>query len=82
MVKVGDLVFARIKGYRIWPARVISQDVPRKYNVAFYGTYQHGTVKDNNIWLYRAETREMWGQPTGKPNSSFDKGTPMSCKKL
>nr|CAI5818657.1 unnamed protein product [Callosobruchus analis] len=35
--KENDKVFAKIKGYPAWPARVVSKD-GKKYTVQFYGT--------------------------------------------
>lgn len=43
--QLGDLVFAKIKGWPHWPARVEEKPeghkaTPGKFNVFFYGTYE------------------------------------------
>ena len=43
----GDLVFAKVRGYPPWPAR-ISSAVDKKgqrFNVFFYGTYETAVCK-------------------------------------
>ena len=69
--KVGDLVFARVKGYRAWPAKIQKISSPGKYYVFFYGTYQYGVVKKQDVWLFDTVTIEKWGKK-GK-NKIFDK---------
>ncbi|KAJ8981811.1 hypothetical protein NQ317_007397 [Molorchus minor] len=39
--KVGDKVFAKVKGYPPWPAQIIGEN-GKKYNVEFYGTGETG----------------------------------------
>jgi len=69
MSNVGDLVFARVKGYRAWPARIQELIGKDRFSVFFYGTYQHGVVKQKDIWLY--SFKEMWAK-TGK-NKTFNR---------
>ncbi len=45
--KVGDFVFAKVKGYRPWPAKIVSV-VSKKYSVYFYGTEEVG--KNIKAW--------------------------------
>ncbi|CAH1987517.1 unnamed protein product [Acanthoscelides obtectus] len=49
--KEDDKVFAKIKGYPAWPARVLSND-GKKYTVKFYGTGETGVVKDSDLFYY------------------------------
>lgn len=47
--KHGDRVFAKVRGYPCWPARVDSKCEVlgrTRYNVFFYGTYE--------VWVKRA----------------------------
>lgn len=50
--KVGERVFAKIRGHPYWPAVVTSVDTSNKivkYNVNFYGTGEIGCVKEIDI---------------------------------
>ncbi|XP_026846301.1 hepatoma-derived growth factor-like [Drosophila persimilis] len=51
--KIGDLVFAKVRGYKPWPA-VITHDVNRKkqYTVSFYGSGQIGYILLKNLTPY------------------------------
>ncbi|KAF2893699.1 hypothetical protein ILUMI_12472 [Ignelater luminosus] len=49
--KVGDKVFAKVKGYPAWPA-IITEDKNNKYDVKFYGTGETGTVKAKDLFYY------------------------------
>lgn len=69
-IEVNDLVFARVKGFKAWPARVIEPKDGGKFTVFFYGTYQTGRVMEKDMWLFNAETKQKFG--TGK-NKTFIK---------
>ena len=62
--KVGDLVFAKLKGYRPWPAQITTIDsATGKLSVFFYGTYETGQFSnDKNIWKFEDSTKEKFGQ--------------------
>ncbi|XP_037116601.1 enolase-phosphatase E1-like isoform X6 [Syngnathus acus] len=49
--KPGDLVFAKMKGYPHWPARVCKLDEPHKkrLGVFFFGTHQIGHLLPENL---------------------------------
>ncbi|XP_018575965.1 PC4 and SFRS1-interacting protein isoform X2 [Anoplophora glabripennis] len=49
--KVGDKVFAKVKGYPPWPAHVIAEN-GKKYNVEFYGTGETGVIKVEDLFYY------------------------------
>ena len=66
--KDGDLVFAKVKGYPAWPARV-SQPVDEKglkYHVFFYGTYETAVVPKDGRWIYNQDTKEKYGKQKRK----------------
>jgi len=58
----GDLVFAKIKGYPAWPARVTSLTTGGRYSVFFYGTFQEGTTKENEMWPYNQKYVNIFGE--------------------
>ncbi|KAK5648141.1 hypothetical protein RI129_003033 [Pyrocoelia pectoralis] len=49
--KVDDKVFAKVKGYPAWPARIVEQKGV-KYNVQFYGTLETAVIKPKDIYYY------------------------------
>ncbi|XP_050307778.1 PC4 and SFRS1-interacting protein [Anthonomus grandis grandis] len=54
--KVGDKVFAKVKGYPPWPAKVVGEQNAntknRKLNVVFYGTKEIGAIKPEDLFYY------------------------------
>ena len=58
---LGDLVFAKVKGYSPWPARITGLGLKDRYEIFFYGTYQTAAVKSKDMWLYTQETKEQFG---------------------
>ncbi|TPP59370.1 Hepatoma derived growth factor protein [Fasciola gigantica] len=67
----GDRVFAKIKGFSNWPARInpLPPDVqiPKgKLPVFFYGTYQVSFVPPKNIVPYE-KFKDKWGKPKSSP---------------
>ena len=64
---VGDKVFARVRGYSAWPARIEesrgTKGSPR-YKVFFYGTYQSGDMKKDEMWPFNEETKAKFGELT------------------
>ncbi|XP_030370359.1 hepatoma-derived growth factor [Scaptodrosophila lebanonensis] len=49
--KVGDFVFAKLHGYRAWPARIVTI-IGRFFVVYFYGTYDRARVTRHQLYLY------------------------------
>ena len=68
---VGNLVFAKMKGYRPWPAKITAME-NGKITVFFYGTYESGQVVDKNIWIFSATTKEKFGK-VSNANTSANK---------
>ncbi|XP_046980194.1 PC4 and SFRS1-interacting protein-like [Schistocerca americana] len=62
----GDKVFAKVRGYPPWPARVenVVASTPNnvKYNVFFYGTAETAVCKVEDLFLYY-ENKEKYGKP-------------------
>ncbi|XP_035916019.1 hepatoma-derived growth factor-related protein 2-like isoform X4 [Anopheles stephensi] len=56
--EVGDLVFAKVKGYPSWPAKVTSVE-KAKYRVYFYGTGETGKVKPEDLFPYEASKEKF-----------------------
>ena len=59
-----DRVFAKVKGYPAWPARVEKANDAKgaRYQVFFYGTYETATVKREEMWHYTPETLAKYGK--------------------
>ena len=66
--KSGDLVFAKVKGYPAWPARVTNpvDEKGLKYHVFFYGTYETAVVPKDGIWIYNEATKAKYGKQKRK----------------
>ncbi|XP_063871360.1 lens epithelium-derived growth factor-like isoform X3 [Scylla paramamosain] len=75
--KPGDPVFAKVKGYPHWPARVEnfepdpSGKALKKYPVLFYGTYETATLKPDDIYPYE-ENLEKFGK--AQKRKGFNEG--------
>lgn len=55
----GVLVFARVRGYRPWPAIITKLLLKGKYEVEFFGTFDSGTISSTDIFLYCDATLEV-----------------------
>ena len=67
----GALVFAKVKGYPPWPARITGLGSKDRYKVYFYGTYETATLHSEDIWPYNPETKEKFA-----PKNMKRKGYP------
>jgi len=54
-------VFAKVRGYPAWPARVTGLAGSGKYSVFFYGTYEVGNIKPENMWPYNEKNLDKFG---------------------
>jgi len=61
--KMGDLVFAKVRGYPAWPARVTGITAGGKYSVFFYGTYEVSNMKPEEMWPYNKKNHDKFGPP-------------------
>lgn len=51
--KVNDYVFAKVKGFRWWPAKIINdKDSMGKFAVYFYGTSENAFLRPENLLDY------------------------------
>ena len=63
---VGDKVFAKVRGYPAWPARIeeiVDARGGPKYKVFFYGRYEPANsaiVKKDEVWLFNDETKAKY----------------------
>ena len=71
----GDLVFAKVKGYPAWPAKITSQ-APKSstFRVFFYGTYETANVKKNDVWPYTQENRDKFGTEVNLKRKGYQEG--------
>ncbi|KAG8251842.1 PC4 and SFRS1-interacting protein [Homalodisca vitripennis] len=75
----GDFVFAKIRGYRHWPGKIMEVLEPMKsnttkYNVSFFGDNTVAEVKDSKVFPYK-ENVHKYGIPLTKDgiNKTFNK---------
>lgn len=57
-LNIGDIVFARVRGFPFWPARIFSKKQRNKFKVVFYGTYERASLKANDLLPYTEERKE------------------------
>ena len=81
--KLGDLVWAKVKGFNYWPATIVPDDqvknnrkIKNSYLVRFFGSEDFGRVTEDNIKPYE-EFREQFSSGP-KKSKSFK----MACEKI
>jgi len=63
--KYGDRVFAKVRGYPPWPARVdgiTEVQGKNRFHVFFYGTYEVAQVKGEDLFSYQ-DNKDKFGKP-------------------
>ncbi|EDV93203.1 PC4 and SFRS1-interacting protein [Drosophila grimshawi] len=66
---IGDLVFAKVKGYPAWPAKITKYN-SKKYNVYFYGTGETANIKLEDLFTY-ADNKEKFAHPKNMKRAKF-----------
>lgn len=69
MFNIGDLVFAKVKGYPAWPAKITKYH-NKKYNVYFYGTGETANIKIEDLFIY-ADNKEKFANPKNMKRAKF-----------
>ncbi|XP_059093982.1 PC4 and SFRS1-interacting protein-like [Tigriopus californicus] len=63
---VGAKVWAKVRGYPAWPARIEKDKGSGKYEVFFFGTYETAICKRDDIWDYNQETKDKFAKQKNK----------------
>ncbi|KAI9578188.1 PC4 and SFRS1-interacting protein isoform X1 [Glossina fuscipes] len=66
---IGDLVFAKVKGYPAWPAKITKYN-NKKYNVYFYGTGETANIKLEDLFQY-VENKEKFATEKNMKRTNF-----------
>lgn len=75
MFVIGDFVFAKVHGYRAWPARILGRygTVSNiKYSVFFYGTSNTAKVSSSQIFEFGKNKRSLGALPSRKNARNAD----------
>jgi len=67
---IGDLVFAKVKGYPAWPAKITKYN-NKKYNVYFYGTGETANIKLEDLFTY-ADNKEKFATDKNMKRAKFN----------
>ena len=75
--QTGDCVFAKVKGFVPWPAKVTSTDVPgggEKFSVVFFGTDEFANVSVKNLWIFSDVFKAKFATTKNMKKAKFAKG--------
>ena len=81
----GDLVFARVRGYCAWPARISSCDVSggaEKHSVVFYGTNEFANIGRKDLWVYNVIHKNKFATAARMKNPQFAKAIEEADNKM
>lgn len=73
LFQTGSLVFAKQRGSRPWPAKIVAIEKFPKYKVFFFGSNNYGTVSFGGLHLFCEETKSEFSQVLQKPKSKYMK---------
>ncbi|XP_017036818.1 hepatoma-derived growth factor-related protein 3-like [Drosophila kikkawai] len=79
--QLGDFVFAKMQGYRPWPARVLGRcDTvsETKYNVLFYGTWDTAKVSPSHMFDFQTNKRRLGARRSRRTARTTDFGKAMT----
>lgn len=72
--ELDDLVFAKVKGYPYWPAKITEVKTPGKfYSVEFFGTKEVGNIKTAELFGFHTH-KDKFITDKSKRNPLFLKG--------
>ncbi|CAO1357158.1 unnamed protein product [Diamesa serratosioi] len=63
---LGDLVFAKVKGYKPWPAKVTKVHNKSRFGVYFYGTGETANIKVEDLDAYNEKSRARYVKDSAK----------------
>jgi len=70
----GDLVFAKVKGFPAWPARVQGRQPSGKYGIFFYGTYETASLKASEIWPFNEDNASKFATENQLKRKGYSEG--------
>jgi len=70
---VGELCFAKVKGYPPWPAEITKVEND-KYEVFFFGTHEIGRIKSKDLFKANDENMEEFCSPKVKSRKMYSEG--------
>jgi len=71
----GDLVFAKVKGYPPWPARVTAGPSNNgRFAIFFYGTFEKAFLKSIDIFPFNTENKDKFATPTNVKRKGYTEG--------
>lgn len=69
LFSVGSLVFAKVRGYRAWPAKIITEN-KKRFTVRFYATHDTATLSQKSLYKYTVFTVNKFSLKSAKSKLS------------